>query len=75
MPGDLPPGYASHYTSEYVNEKGDWDCRPSAPNHLWDCGVLNACAAELIQVRFWQQKKAAAAPKKKPPSQTSVPLW
>jgi phage terminase large subunit GpA-like protein len=66
MPGDLPPGYASHYTSEYVNEKGDWDCRPSAPNHLWDCGVLNACAAELLQVRFWNTP-SQKPPEEKPP--------
>ncbi len=69
MPEDLPRDYAVHYTAEFINEKGDWDCRPNVPNHLWDCGVLSSCAAEILQVRFWEkpsEEKLAPKPKNIP---------
>jgi len=69
MPEDLPRDYAVHYTAEFINEKGDWDCRPNVPNHLWDCGVLSSCAAEILQVRFWEkppEEKPAPKPKNIP---------
>jgi len=77
MPSDLPLDYAAHYTSEYVNDKGDWDCRPNAPNHLWDCGVLNNCAAEIMQVRFWKPKEEKdEAPKNRSARPDDKPkLW
>ena len=76
MPADLPVDYAGHYTSEFVNEKGDWDCRANAPNHLWDCGVLNNCAAEMAQVRFWKKKTDSPPPRKNQPKPGGKPkLW
>lgn len=49
---DLPPGWADRYTVEFVDDEGDSDFRMGAANHLWDCRVLNRCAAEIIGDAF-----------------------
>jgi hypothetical protein len=56
---DFPEGYAAHFTSEFVNDKGLWDCPPSLPNHLWDCAVLNLVAAELLGLKYLRKPGAA----------------
>ena len=59
--GELNEDYARHYTAEYVNEKGLWECASGKDNHLWDCGVYNLIAADIIGVKFWQRAQAAGA--------------
>jgi len=56
--------YARQMCAEYVNdETGFWECPPGRANHLWDCGVYNLVAADVLGVRFWKrpaEKKPAA---------------
>ena len=66
---ELTEDSARHYTAEYVNEKGLWECPSGKDNHLWDCGVYNLIAADIIGVKFWQKTpgvEAGAAVKSKP---------
>jgi phage terminase large subunit GpA-like protein len=44
--------YARHYTAEYINDRGLWECPPSKPNHLWDCAVLALTAADVMDLKF-----------------------
>jgi len=57
---EFAEAWAAHMTSEYINEKGMWECRPSAPNHLWDCSVLCLCAHEILGVKFRSPEQGAA---------------
>jgi phage terminase large subunit GpA-like protein len=59
--GDMNVDYARHFTSEFINEKGLWECPSHLPNHLWDCLVLAAAAYEVVGMAHWT--KVAAAPK------------
>jgi phage terminase large subunit GpA len=52
---EFAEAWAYHMTSEYINEKGAWDCRPGAPNHLWDCAVLCLVAHDILGVKFWPE--------------------
>ena len=65
--GELPEEFARHYTAEYVNEKGLWECLPGKDNHLWDCGVYNLIAAAIIGVKFGQNAQTAAPEMKSKP--------
>jgi phage terminase large subunit GpA-like protein len=48
---DFPTDFAHQLVAEYVNDAGAWECPPGKANHLWDCLVLNFCAAEIIGTR------------------------
>lgn len=67
--------YVRHLTSErrvlhrrHGRTSSTWEpLTDSAPNHLWDCEVLNVFAAEMLHVRFLEGEgapAAAAAPQK-----------
>jgi phage terminase large subunit GpA-like protein len=47
---DYPESFAEHLTSEFVNDKGVWECPPSRPNHLFDCAVLSLVSADIRNV-------------------------
>lgn len=50
---DFNAEQARHYTSEFRDDHGVWQCPSGKPNHLWDCSVLELLAAEFARVRFW----------------------
>jgi phage terminase large subunit GpA-like protein len=68
LPRDLPPDYFQHMTSEsrvFTRRFGrlfsTWEPMSSrAPNHLWDCEVLNCVAADSIGVRYLEGEELAA---------------
>lgn len=45
--------YARHMTSEFINDKGVWECPSGKDNHLWDCAVLCLCAHDILGMMFW----------------------
>lgn len=46
--------YARHMTSEFVNEKGVWECPSGKENHLWDCAVLCLTAYDALKTMgYW----------------------
>jgi len=45
--------FASHLTSEYLDENGYWLCPEGKPNHYWDCEVYADIAADVSQVAMW----------------------
>lgn len=51
--------HAAHMVSEFVNDKGLWECPEHKPNHLWDCSVLNLVAADILGIKFWSRKAPA----------------
>ena len=53
----FPTDYANQLVAEYINDDGAWECPPGRDNHLWDCLVLNFCAAEIIGVRHKFRRK------------------
>ncbi|MCP4744824.1 MAG: hypothetical protein GY874_01590 [Desulfobacteraceae bacterium] len=57
--------YAKQMASEYVDEKGIWQCPTKyKPNHLWDCSVLQLACHDLFGI--------AMQPKE--PTQTTKPI-
>ncbi len=62
VPADVPEFYGIHMVAErkisQIDRKtgrctSQWVPSYShAPNHLWDCAVMNACAAEILGVRY-----------------------
>uniref|UniRef100_A0A6M3J2A4 Putative terminase n=1 Tax=viral metagenome TaxID=1070528 RepID=A0A6M3J2A4_9ZZZZ len=42
--------YTSQMTAEFINDKGQWDCPPSKPNHVWDCTYMALAAADYIGI-------------------------
>lgn len=70
-----PPEYAAHICSERLVEHqdrktGKWvqEWRPTAShplNHLWDCAVYSAAAAELLGVRYLQAQEEGAQPEER----------
>lgn len=65
---ELPADYALHYTSEGINEQGIWECPNGRDNHLWDCSVYGAAAAEYAGLQYVPRPDAAPAPAKQPPA-------
>jgi phage terminase large subunit GpA-like protein len=55
----FPSGYAAHFTSEFTNDRGIWECPPSRPNHLWDCAVLTLVAAEVRGLKYLRKPEPA----------------
>lgn len=53
--------YARHMCAEGLNEKGYWEQIAQRPNHLWDCGVLNLAAAEVMRVQNWKRPEPGSA--------------
>ena len=48
--------YARHMCAEYRDPDTQiWQCRSGQPNHLWDCGVMNLVAADILGVKFWKR--------------------
>lgn len=64
---DISQDYVSHMTSEFINDKGVWECPASKHNEYWDCEVLAYCAADYLGIQHWNpiEEKKEAAPKKK----------
>jgi hypothetical protein len=52
---EFSEGYASHMTSEFINEKGVWECPDGKANHLWDCAVLCLCAHDILGMIHWHK--------------------
>jgi len=50
---EFPEAYARHMTSEFINDKGVWECASGKENHLWDCAVLCLVAHDVLGMRFW----------------------
>jgi len=70
--------HAAHYTAEYLNEKGLWECVASRANHLWDCSVLNLVAHEVRGIKHWQKPAPEAQRNRKNQSQVKpekIQLW
>ena len=64
----FPAEYARHFTAEYVNDKGLWECPPHRHNHLWDCSVYAAAGHEVLGVVHWAEpRKPKAAPRQDKP--------
>lgn len=62
--------YGFHMMAEQQDEKGLWVCPSGRANHLWDCGVYNLVAAEILGVRMLRKpnkyKKKAQAEQSNP---------
>jgi len=50
---EFSEAYARHMTSEFINDKGVWECPAGKDNHLWDCSVLCLCAHDILGMMFW----------------------
>ena len=48
--------WAEQLTSEYVNEKGLWECPPGKANHGWDVSVYNLVIADVLGIKFKKRK-------------------
>lgn len=57
---DDPHGrdYAAQMCAEYVDEHRLWQCPKNKPNHYWDTGMMCLVAADILQVKYWQQGEA-----------------
>ena len=63
--------HARHYTAEYEDEKGIWQCLPGRDNHLWDCSVYNLVAAEMLGIRYRSKRPEAGKVGNKSKQKTS----
>jgi phage terminase large subunit GpA-like protein len=43
-------------TSEYVTEKGSWECRPGWDNHGWDLEYYQVALHDICEIAQWSQK-------------------
>ena len=57
--------WAAQMCTEFVNDKGLWECPSGKDNHAWDCSVYNWAAADIF-VRHWKRPAPQAAPRPKP---------
>lgn len=66
---EFSEAYARHMTSEFINDKGVWECPSGKDNHLWDCSVLCLCAHDILGMMFWPvsggQKSEVSDPQKR----------
>lgn len=62
----FPEDYARQLSVEYVNENGVWECPDGKDNHLWDCLVLNFCALEILDARYWTKPETQPTPRPRP---------
>lgn len=58
---EFSEAYARHMTSEFINEKGFWECPSGKENHLWDCAVLCLCAHDIMGMMFWPKQDRTAS--------------
>jgi len=80
VPLDCPDFWAAHMTAEQKiverdrrtgREKEVWvKISQHAPNHLLDCSVYNALAAEICGVRYLHEDEPPVKPEKKEPQST-----
>ena len=80
VPTDCPDFWAAHMTAEQKiverdrrtgREKEVWvKISQHAPNHLLDCSVYNALAAEICGVRYLHEDEPTVKPEKKEPQTT-----
>lgn len=49
---DSSPSYAQQMCAEFRDERGIWQCPSHKANHLWDCGVGNLAAADVLRLAF-----------------------
>lgn len=59
--------WARQMVAEVVDEKGEWVCPPSRPNHAWDVSVYRLVAAEIKGVCHMRQPEHRAADTKDAP--------
>lgn len=52
---DTDTVYATHMTTEYRNDLGEWIQPEGKPNHLWDCEVLAYAAYNFIGAKYWKR--------------------
>ncbi|MBW1712761.1 MAG: phage terminase large subunit family protein, partial [Deltaproteobacteria bacterium] len=60
--------YAAHMCAEFRDEHGVWQCPSHKRNDLWDCGVGNLAAADILRIQFWPgpgEQPPPAKPKRK----------
>jgi len=50
---EFSDAYARHMTSEFINDKGVWECPSGKENHLWDCAVLCLVAHDVLGMMYW----------------------
>jgi len=53
---EFSEAYARHMTSEFINDKGVWECPSGKDNHLWDCAVLCLCAHDVLGMMHWPKQ-------------------
>lgn len=78
---EYPEAYAWHYTAEYKDDKGYWECKSGRENHLFDCSVYGLAMADLAGFRFRGQsnkkneiRKEKKKPKENPYTQGENPF-
>ncbi len=51
---------ARHYTAEYRDDNGLWQCRNGHANHYWDVAVLQLLAAYVLDLKLWNPEPAGS---------------
>lgn len=52
MHSEMSADWALQMVSEFVNDKGLWECKAGAANHAWDISGYQFAAASLIGLKF-----------------------
>jgi phage terminase large subunit GpA-like protein len=52
MHSEMSADWALMMVSEFVNDKGLWECKSGAANHAWDISGYGLAAADLIGLKF-----------------------
>lgn len=78
---EFPHGHATHYTAEYEDDKGIWQCISGRDNHLWDCSVYALCMADILGLRHRRtddqkdQQQARSRAKSQTANPTKIAMW
>lgn len=54
---DNPAGadFAAQMCAEYTDARNLWQCPKGKANHFWDCEMMTLVAADILQIKYWQQ--------------------
>jgi len=52
MHSEMTKDWALMMVSEFVNDKGLWECKSGAANHAWDISGYGLTAAALVGLKF-----------------------
>jgi phage terminase large subunit GpA-like protein len=52
MHSEMSADWALMMVSEFVNDKGLWECKSGAANHAWDISGYGLAAADLAGLKF-----------------------